>query len=40
MADYFRDIIARATQEYDTGIAVPNNLEPDALYMNLAWPWS
>ncbi len=40
MANYFRDAIARATQEYVTGVPVPNNIEPDALYMDLAWKGS
>lgn len=37
MANYFIDTIARATQEYATGIAVADNEQPDNLYMNLAW---
>lgn len=37
MANYYRDTIARATQEYVTGVAVPDNEQPDSLYMDLAW---
>lgn len=37
MANYFRETIARVTQEYDTGIAVPNNQQPAQLYLDLAW---
>lgn len=37
MANYYLDTIARATQEYVTGISVPNSQAPQELYLNLAW---
>ena len=37
MANYYRETIARITQEYDTGITVPTNQQPDQLYLDLAW---
>ncbi|MFK7748338.1 MAG: hypothetical protein AB8B65_08110 [Kordia sp.] len=37
MADYYRDTFARATQEFDTGIAVPDNEEPAQIYKDVAW---
>lgn len=37
MADYYRDTIARVTQEYATGVAVPDNEQPQQLYIDLAW---
>lgn len=37
MADYYRDTIARITQEFATGTEVPDNEQPDQLYMDLAW---
>ena len=37
MATHYRESLARILQEYDTGIAVPNNQQPSQLYMDLAW---
>lgn len=37
MANYYRDTIARVTQEFATGVAVPDNNQPLQLYMDLAW---
>ena len=37
MATHYRDAIARIMQEYNTGVAVPNNQNPSQLYMDLAW---
>ncbi len=37
MADYYRDTIARVTQEFATGIAVGTNQAPEQLYKDLAW---
>jgi hypothetical protein len=37
MAEQFRDVIARITQEFDTGIPVAENQQPMQLYLDLAW---
>jgi len=37
MATHYRETLAKILQEYDTGIAVPNNQQPSQLYMDLAW---
>ena len=37
MATHYRETLARMLQEYDTGIAVPDNQQPAQLYMDLAW---
>lgn len=37
MANHYRDTLARAIQEYDTGIALLNTDNPDQLYLDLAW---
>ena len=37
MATHYRETLARILQEYDTGIAVSDNQQPQQLYMNLAW---
>ncbi|WP_297332973.1 hypothetical protein [Flavobacterium sp.] len=37
MADKYVDILSRALQEFNTGIPVPENVEPDQLYKDLAW---
>lgn len=37
MAQHYREIIGRALQEFDTGIAVASNEMPNQLYMDLAW---
>ena len=37
MATHYRETLARILQEYDTGIAVPDNQQPVQLYMDLAW---
>lgn len=37
MAEHFRDVIARMTQEFDTGVAVPDSQQPEQLYLDLAW---
>ncbi|OIQ17248.1 MAG: hypothetical protein BM557_08525 [Flavobacterium sp. MedPE-SWcel] len=37
MATKYVDILSRALQEYNTGIEVPENTEPDQLYKDLAW---
>lgn len=37
MADHYRDTFARVTQEFDTGIPVPDNQQPQQLYLDTAW---
>lgn len=37
MATHYRETLARALQEYDTGNAVLDNQQPDQLYMDLSW---
>ena len=37
MAAHYRETIARSLQEFDTGIVVDNNTQPDQLYLDLAW---
>lgn len=37
MADYYRDTFARVTQEFDTGVAVPDDDEPEEFYLDVAW---
>ena len=37
MATHYRETIARVLQEFDTGVAVPDNQQPQQLYMDLAW---
>ncbi|WP_445457310.1 hypothetical protein [Flavobacterium sp. HNIBRBA15423] len=37
MAAHYRDVIARTTQEFITGIAVPDTQQPEQLYLDLAW---
>ncbi|WP_430409135.1 hypothetical protein [Kordia sp.] len=37
MATHYRKTIAKMLQEFDTGVAVPNNVEPQQLYMDLSW---
>ena len=34
---FYRDTIARVTQEYITGLEVSDDEQPDDLYMDLAW---
>lgn len=37
MAAHYRQTIGRILQEFDTGIAVPNNQLPAQFYNDLAW---
>jgi hypothetical protein len=37
MAAHYRETIGRMLQEFDTGIVVPDNQQPNQLYMDLAW---
>lgn len=37
MAAHYRETIGRILQEFDTGIAVPDNQQPSQLYLDLAW---
>jgi len=37
MARHYRESIGRVLQEFDTGIAIPQNQAPNQLYMDLAW---
>jgi hypothetical protein len=37
MATHYRETLARILQEYNTGTAVPDNQQPEQLYMDLAW---
>lgn len=37
MAEQFRDVIARITQEFNTGTSVPDTVQPQQLYLDLAW---
>lgn len=37
MATHYRETLASALQEYDTGIPVPDNQQPAQLYMDLSW---
>lgn len=37
MATHYRENLARILQEFDTGLAVPNNQLPAQLYLDLAW---
>ncbi|QHI34982.1 hypothetical protein IMCC3317_03280 [Kordia antarctica] len=37
MATHYRETIARALQEFDTGVAVPETQQPLQLYMDLSW---
>ncbi len=37
MATHYREALARILQEYDTGLAVPDNQQPAQLYMDLSW---
>jgi hypothetical protein len=37
MATHYRETLARMLQEYDIGTVVPNNQQPQQLYMDLAW---
>lgn len=37
MATHYRETIGRVLQEYDTGNTIPDNQQPDQLYMDLAW---
>lgn len=37
MATHYRETLARILQEFDTSTAVPDNEQPDQLYMDLAW---
>jgi hypothetical protein len=37
MATHYRETLARILQEYETGIAVPDNQQPSQLYMDLSW---
>ena len=37
MATDYVDAIARALQEYQTGTPVPNNVQPDQIYSDLAY---
>ena len=37
MAQYYVDAIARALQEYQTGVPVPNGTTPNQIYLDLAW---
>ncbi|AUC74279.1 hypothetical protein [Olleya sp. Bg11-27] len=37
MAEHYREKIARILQEYDSGINVADDIQPDQLYLDLAW---
>lgn len=37
MATHYRESLARILQEYNTGVAVPNNQQPSQFYMDLSW---
>ena len=37
MAAHYRETIGRVLQEFDTGIAAPDNQQPSQLYMDLSW---
>ncbi|EDP95283.1 hypothetical protein U8527_15805 [Kordia algicida OT-1] len=37
MATHYRKSLARILQEFDTGISVPDNQEPQQLYLDLSW---
>ncbi|PIA79062.1 hypothetical protein BFR04_05945 [Gaetbulibacter sp. 4G1] len=37
MAAHYRETIARMLQEFDTGNAVPENQQPQQLYLDLSW---
>ena len=37
MAAHYRETIARILQEFDTGISVPDNQQPQQLYIDLSW---
>jgi hypothetical protein len=37
MATHYRETLARILQEYDTGLAVPDDQQPAELYMDLSW---
>ena len=37
MAAHYRETIGKILQEFDTGIAVPDNQQPQQLYLDLAW---
>lgn len=37
MANKYLNTIARVTQEYDTGQFIPDSVEPEQLYKDLAW---
>jgi len=37
MATHYRETIAGMLQEFDTGVTVPNNQQPQQIYMDLSW---
>lgn len=37
MSEHYRETIARITQEFDTGLPVPENQQPQQLYLDIAW---
>jgi len=37
MAQHYRQTIAKALQEYDTGFEVPSDQQPQQIYLDLAW---